>query len=123
MDLDPLTKDIKRKPDGEYTPVNARKRHDAVATHVGKIVDEHRRKEEEAKLPEAKGCNFCGKQKRSFRDITLKGVAYILCKDCEDAALVFGEPLGTPKFLDVKEAQAGYDDMPELGGEDGSGQE
>lgn len=100
FDLDSVTGDIKRKKDGTYTDVNARKRHEAVGEFFKNKGDADERRSVEAKLPPARACNFCGEEKRDFRD-DFTSANYRLCKDCEDHQMLTGEPLGEPKFVDA----------------------
>ena len=103
LDIDEITKHIPRRKDGSYTPMNQKKRHDAVASFFQAKSDEDKERAIEATLPPARQCSFCGEEKRDFRTLKLDGELYILCKDCEDRVLVTGEALGQPKHKPTPE--------------------
>lgn len=118
LNLDEITKDIPRKKDGTYTPQNQKRRHDAVAAWFLAKSDEDKLKAVEAALPPARQCSFCGEEKRNFRLLMFKGERYILCKECEDGALITGEPLGKPKYKPTPEMLDDGESVDNIGMED-----
>ena len=103
LNIDKITDGIPRRKDGSYTPQNQKKRHDAVAAWFLAKDDGDKARLIEAALPPARPCSWCGDEKRDFRTMKLKGERYILCKECEDGALVTGDPLGMPKHKPTPE--------------------
>ena len=77
----------------------ARSSDGGVSGHLKRQTEKNARSEIEAKLPQPEFCDYCGKKRRSFRDVGEGKTVSRICGYCEKKAMdnVLGKPKRKPE--------------------------